>query len=321
MRLESFQVNPDRPFLFRRFTIDGRMNDHLKGLLITFTGVLFILPDSLFVRLIGTDGVTVAFWKALLIGLVLGTGLLITRGPAAYRETFSQGKLVWAYAACSGAAGALFVIAVAHTSIANVVFIIAAMPLVSALISRVALGETISRRTAITMAVVPVGIGLIAYGSGETEGASLKGDLIAVGIVIVFSIGLTIARHLRPVSMVPAIPAGMLGVALVLLPFAAPLSVPSDDWIWVTLHGGFFVTISTALLAIGPRYLPSAEVALLILVESVLAPILAWVVVGEDPGKWALIGGAVVVGALAVSNMIALMRGRRVAVKPGPPRT
>ena len=96
---------------------------------------------------------------------------------------------------------------------------------------------------------------------------------------------------------------------------------PSDDWIWVALHGGFFVTISTALLAIGPRYLPSAEVALLILVESVLAPILAWVVVGEDPGKWALIGGAVVVGALAVSNMIALMRGRRVAVKPGPPRT
>ena len=48
------------------------MTDHLKGLLITFTGVLFILPDSLFVRLIGTDGVTVAFWKALLIGLVLG---------------------------------------------------------------------------------------------------------------------------------------------------------------------------------------------------------------------------------------------------------
>lgn len=297
------------------------MTDHLKGLLITFTGVLFILPDSLFVRLIGTDGITVAFWKAFLIALVLGFGLLVTQGPSAYRTTFAAGPLVWVYAACSGAAGALFVIAVAHTSIANVVFIVAAMPLVSALFSRVALGERITRRTALTMAVVPVGIGLIAYGSGETEGASLTGDLIACGIVVVFSIGLTIARHLRPVSMVPAIPPGMLAAALVLLPFAAPFSVPKDDWLWVALHGGFFVTISTALLATGPRFLPSAEVALLLLVESVLAPILAWVVVGEAPGTWALIGGGVVVGALAISNAIALSRGRRVAVKPGPPRT
>ncbi|MEC7764499.1 MAG: DMT family transporter [Pseudomonadota bacterium] len=297
------------------------MSDHLKGLLITFTGVLFILPDSLFVRLIDTDGMTVAFWKALLIGLVLGLGLLVTRGPSAYRETFAQGPLVWAYAACSGASGALFVIAVAYTSIANVVFIVAAIPLASALISRIALGERITRRTALTMAVVPIGIGFIAYGSGETEGASLKGDLIAMCIVIVFSVGLTIARKLRPVSVVPAIPAGMFGVALVLLPFAAPLSVPADDWIWVALHGGFFVTISTALLAIGPRYLPSAEVALLILVESVLAPILAWIVIGENPGIWAVIGGTVVIGALAVSNAIALVRGRRVAVTPGPTRT
>ncbi|WP_138421679.1 DMT family transporter [Maritimibacter alexandrii] len=296
------------------------MTDHLKGLLITFTGVLFILPDSLFVRLIGTDGVTVAFWKALLIGLVLGLGLLVTRGPGVYRATFAASPLVWVYAATSGASGALFVIAVAHTSIANVVFIVAAMPLASALFSRIALGEAISRRTALTMAVVPVGIALIAFGSGETEGASLKGDLIAVGIVIVFSIGLTVARKLRPVSVVPAIPAGMLGAALVLFPFATPLSVPADDWIWVALHGGFFVTVSTALLATGPRFLPSAEVALLLLVESVLAPVLAWVVVGEDPGKWALIGGAVVIGALAVSNGIALVQGRRVAVKPGPPR-
>ena len=171
-----------------------------------------------------------------------------------------------------------------------------------------------------TLLDFPVGSALIAFGSGETEGASLKGDLIAVGIVIVFSIGLTVARKLRPVSVVPAIPAGMLGAALVLFPFATPLSVPADDWIWVALHGGFFVTVSTALLATGPRFLPSAEVALLLLVESVLAPVLAWVVVGEDPGKWALIGGAVVIGALAVSNGIALVQGRRVAVKPGPPR-
>jgi drug/metabolite transporter (DMT)-like permease len=61
-------------------------------------------------------------------------------------------------------------------------------------------------------------------------------------------------------------------------------------------------------LALGPRYIPSPEVGLLILLESVLAPLLAWVVVGEDPGPYALVGGAVVIGALAVSNVVALSR-------------
>jgi drug/metabolite transporter (DMT)-like permease len=297
------------------------MSDHLKGLIITFVGVLCIVPDSLMVRLIETDGVTVAFWKALLTGTVTGLALLIWRGPRVFRETFAPGPKIWVYAATSGAAGTLFVIAVANTSIANVVFILAATPLVSALLSWLALGERLSRRTAITMAVVPVGIAIIAYGSGETEGASIRGDLIALGLAVVFSIGLTIARSVRPVSVVPAIAPGMLGAALVLLPFADPFSVPAGDWIWVALHGGFFIVLSTALLAMGPRYLPSAEVALLLLVESVLAPLLAWVVVGEDPGRWALVGGAIVIGALLVSNLVALARGRRVPVKPGPPRT
>lgn len=294
------------------------MSDHVKGLLITFAGVLFILPDSLMVRLIATDGVTVAFWKALLTGTVTGGALLIWGGPNVFRETFAPGVRVWVYAACSGAAGTLFVIAVSHTSIANVVFILAAMPIVAALFSRVALGETLARRTLFTMAVVPIGIGIIAYGSVETEGASFLGDLIAMGLVVVFSIALTIARSLRPISVVPAIAPGMLAAALVLLPFSSPFSVPSDDWIWVALHGGFFIVLSTALLAIGPRYLPSAEVALLLLVESVFAPLLAWLVVGENPGVWALIGGAVVISALAVSNVVALVRGR--SRKPATPR-
>ena len=74
------------------------------------------------------------------------------------------------------------------------------------------------------------------------------------------------------------------------------------------LGHGAFIAAATCLLTLGPRYISSAEVSLLILLESVLAPILVWFVIGEDPGVWALIGGAVVVGALLVSNLVALRR-------------
>ena len=72
---------------------------------------------------------------------------------------------------------------------------------------------------------------------------------------------------------------------------------------------GVFIVVSMSLLAIGPRYIPSAEVSLLVLLESVLAPLLVWAVVGEHPGTWTLAGGVIVVGALLVSNVVAL-KGR-----------
>lgn len=302
----------------RRFSrLLAAMSDHVKGVLITILGVLFILPDSLMVRLIGTDGVTVAFWKALLTGSVVGLGVLVVNGPVGFARVLRLGWRAWFYAACVGASGSGFVVAVALTSVANVVFIIAAMPVFAALYSRVFLGEPIGARMMATMAVVAVGLGVIANGSGETEGAHWSGDLVALGVAALFAAGLTAARSLRPASLTAAIPVGYLAAAVVLFPFAAPMSVPSDDWVWVALHGGVFIALSTALITVGPRYLPSAEVALLILLESVLAPILVWVLLGESPGRWTLAGGALVLGALAVSNAVALVQRRRVRFAPG----
>ena len=68
--------------------------------------------------------------------------------------------------------------------------------------------------------------------------------------------------------------------------------------------------MATCFLTLGPRYISSPEVSLLILLESVLAPLLVWAIVGEDPGRWAMIGGAVVIGALLASNFVALRRRR-----------
>lgn len=295
------------------------MPDHLKGLLITTLGVLLIVPDSLFVRLTDAPALTIAFWRALLAAASLGLGVLVVQGPGAYRALARLGPGLWLYIVNMAASGILFVVAVALTSIANVVFIIAAMPAFAALLSWLFLGERLSRRTAITIAVVMVGIGIIAWGSGEVEHASRLGDAVALIVAINFAIALTTARRLRTASLVPAIPFGLFMAALVLWPFTdifdvAPASLPI-----VALHGPVFIAASLALITLGPRYLPSAEVALLILLESVLAPILAWVVIGEAVGAWALAGGALVLGALAISNALALMRRPRRAARADPP--
>ncbi len=283
------------------------MTDQVKGLLYTVMGVLFVVPDSLFIRLIDAPGLVISFWRGAICGAVVLSFILLKQGSAPIRTAMNTGFLGALYAVTLGLSGVLFTLAVQLTSVANVVFIVASMPVFAALYSFAFMGEPIRKRMVLTMLAVFAGIGVIVYGSGETEGASLLGDLVALSVAAVFAISLTIARKLRPVSMVPMLPVAYLMTSLAILPFIAPFSIPDGQWHLPVLHGLFFA-VSSVGLAVGPRFIPSAEVALLILLESVLAPLLVWAVLGENPGLWALAGGAIVLCALAVSNVVALRR-------------
>lgn len=292
------------------------MTDQTKGLLLTFLGVMCIVPEALFVRVIDAPMLTLAFWKVTLVGLAIGAGLLIAQGTAPFRALRQGGWASAIYIGGVACAGVGFVLAVRLTSVANVVFILASLPVFAAIYSRVFLGEPISRRMLFTIAAVLLGLAVIAFGSGETENAALAGDLVALSISAIFAGALTAARHARAVSMVPAVALAYLLAGLALLPVAAPLAMPAEELPKMLLYA-VFMALSAGLIALGPRYISSAEVGLLVLLESVLAPLLVWAVLGEDPGIYALIGGGVVISALFLSNLVALSRRRRV-VPPMP---
>ncbi len=287
------------------------MTDQTKGLLLTFLGVMCIVPEALFVRVIDAPMLTLAFWKVASVGLAIGTGLVLAQGTAPFRALRRAGWASAIYVGGVACAGVGFVLAVRLTSVANVVFILASLPVFAAIYSKVFLGEPISRRMFFTIAAVLAGLAVIAIGSGETENASRAGDLLALSISAIFAGALTAARHARAVSMVPAVALGYLLAGAVLLPVAQPLKMPAAELPQMLLYAAFMAA-SAGLIALGPRYISSAEVGLLVLLESVLAPLLVWAVLGEDPGVYALIGGGIVVGALFLSNLIALSRRRRV---------
>lgn len=289
------------------------MTDHLKGIVITTVGVLFVVPDSLFVRLIDAQPMVTAFWRALVAGALVLVIVLVWQGPGAFRSVLRTGWIGALYVVLIGSTAPAFVLAVAQTSVANVVFIFACMPIFAALFSRLTLGEPIHLRMVLTMLAVLLGLGIIAYGSGTSDIASWRGDLWALYIAVAYALALTLVRQLRSVTMIPAIPVAFLGAALAIGAATDPLPALAANWPLFLGHGAT-IAVATCLLAVGPRYISSAEVALLVLLESVLAPILVWALVGEHPGPWALCGGAVVIGALVISNLVALRAlGRRTA--------
>ena len=287
------------------------MNDHLKGLTITTLGVLFIVPDSLFVRLIDAEPMVTAFWRGMISGLLILLALTVFQGVTAFSTIRRTGWMGVIYALLIGSTAPAFVLAITHTSVANAVFIFAATPVFAAIISRIFLGEPIRLRMVLTMLVVLFGLGIIAFGSGSTELASWRGDLWALYVSMAFAAALTAVRRVRETPMIPVIPIAYIGAALVVGSFIAPLAAFQAQWPLFLGHGAF-IAVATWLLTLGPRFISSAEVSLLILLESVLAPILVWVIIGEDPGPWALVGGAVVIGALLISNLSVLRSRRRV---------
>jgi len=292
-----------------------RLPDHLKGLVLTFGGVLVLTPDSLLVRLIEADPWTMVFWRGALMALGLGGFLVLyhrRQTPARFRAMGANGLLV---AVILAAGSVLFILALNNTSVANTLVIVAAAPLIAAVFSHAFLGEPASPRT--WGAVVVALSGIVVLASGSARGGTLAGDLAALGTAVCMAGSLVLIRRVRSANMLPAmVLSGGLG-ALVVAPWTAPFSIaPDQTWLLLIL-GLVVLPVSFGLLTLGPRYLPAPEVGLILLLETVLGPLWVWLVIGEEPGQRALVGGAIVIGALVGHSLLMLRRRAPVPAESG----
>ena len=285
-------------------------NDQAKGLLLTAVGVLAIVPDSILIRLIQADILTITFWRALIPGVLISTAVLLFYRKPSLSFIKSPGASGIIFIVTHSIGTLLFVVAIELTSIASALFIISTSPVFAAIISRIFLKEKISLRMIFTIVGALIGIGIITFGSFNEEEFFAVGDVAALGVAICLAISLTAARSASNFSMIPAVGISSLLTPLCIVYFINPFNLLYLDWIYILLLGVVFAPIATCLIATGPRYITSAEVSLLLLLEAVLAPILAWLILFEIPHSSTIYGGLIVLSVLIVSNIIALRQNR-----------
>ena len=278
---------------------------HAKGLLITACGVLIITPDGLLTRLIGADHWTMIFWRALFLSL--GMWLLISlshpnRVWQQYKTIKGPGLLMVATYSLGTIS---FIFAITHTSVANTLIILSATPLFAAIIGRLLLHEKIQPRTMVAILLVVVGIAVIASGSTAQQ-SRLPGDLAAILGSFFLACGFSFVRRFPRVSSFSAISCSGLLTAIIILPLATPFSVSQADMGYLLIMGLYMLPVGTALMFLGPRYIPAPEVGLLLLLESILGPVWVWWALGEEPGNSTLIGGVIVLSTLAINAVWAL---------------
>ena len=278
-------------------------NKQVKGLVLTTIGVLAIVPDSILIRLIQADILTITFWRALIPGVIISLGVMIFyRKPTiSFLKAPKMSGLIFIISHSFGTL--FFVIAIELTSIASALFIISTSPIFAAIISRIFLNEKITYRMIFTIFGALIGIGVISLGSINSESIFAIGDIAALGAAMCLAISLTAARSASNFSMIPAVGVSSLLTSLCIFYFIEPFNLLYSDWVFILILGVIFVPIATCLIATGPRYITSAEVSLLLLLEATLAPILAWFILSEFPGFETILGGVIVISVLVFSGL------------------
>ena len=251
-------------------------------------------------RQLSLDTATQVVGRALFAALALLAYVAVAERGRVLRACRSVGLAGVGFALCLAVASAAFIAALNHTTVARVLFIQAVSPVLAALLARVLLGEPVTRRTAVAMAVALAGVGVMlgAPGSGDA-----LGDGLAVVMAFSFALALVITRHRRDVSMAPATCLSQLLLLVALFPLATPADVGGDDALWLAVMGGTQIGLGLALLAIGARLIPAAQVGLITLLEVVLGPIWVWIALSEQPDTATLVGGAIVIGAIVVQSL------------------
>ena len=245
-----------------------------------------------------------AFLALLAFVTVLNRG----RPFAAFR---SMGAAGLAVAVCTSFASGFFIVALNYANVANVLFMQAVAPIAAALLAWIALGESISRRSWVAMAIAVLGVALMVGGAGSGGVIGIGSSLV---MTLAFAVAIVITRHRRDVSMAPAICLSQLLVVLAIAPLASFATVSEHDLAFLVLLGVGQMGLGLAFLTIGARLIPAAEIALITLLEVVLAPLWVWIAISEQPAPTAIAGGVVVILAVVLQTT----QKTRASVAPGP---
>lgn len=281
---------------------------HRTGVLLMVGATLCWSSAGILVRNMDMkDSWEITFWRSMFMMIFLGVVLFAKR----WRGTPALNLHVGPATIISGALWAsmyvCFLLALGRTTVANTLVICNIAPLFAALAGRLFLHEAVATRTWVAMGVSFVGIAVMFAGS--LGGGAWLGNLIAVLVPIAFATNVVLLRRLHATTdtTVTLLISGVISM-LVTLPMALPLEATYKDLTLLAIMGAIQLALGCLLMMAATPRLSAAEVGLLSMLETLFGTLSVWLFVGEKPAAATLIGGLVVMGALAVNELLALRR-------------
>ena len=278
-------------------TVTSELGSRRRGQIFVALAALAWSSAGVLQRELSVGTSTQVAGRALVAAFALFAFVALSERGNPVRAFLAMGRAELAVAALTAVASGTFIVALNHTTVANVLFMQAVAPIAAALIAWAALHESVSRRTAVAMAVALAGVAVMVGGPGGSHGLGVG---LSVLMTLAFALAVVITRHRRDISMAPAICLSQVLVLVVASPFAHPGSIDAHDLGLILALGVGQMGLGLAFLTVGARLIPAAEVALITLLEVVLGPLWVWLALSEQPGTATLVGGAVVMSAVVL---------------------
>jgi drug/metabolite transporter (DMT)-like permease len=284
------------------------------GAALTLLAALSWSTAGLFPHLVSTDVSTTLFWRSALGGVcVLAFELLRQHGqPRASLWRLTPAE--WGMSALSAAAMITFIAAFYFAPIADVVFIYGAFPIVTLLLSALLLGTAIARADVLCAALVAVGVGIILWGQASFDSA--VGSLMSFSATLLFGLMTVGIKRFPQAQMVKVTYTGAFMSALVMAPFASFAHTSAHDIAWLWLYGFLNIGVGFGCYLLGVRRIKPVLASVLCMVEIPLAPLWAYLLLGQQVGWQSLVGGAVVL--LSVTGSLVWAGWRHAPGGPAP---
>ena len=280
------------------------LTDQQKGSLMAFIAVMFITPDSLFIRLSNVETWGLVFYRGIIPFFTVFFGMLLIYKLNFFKILFNSGYHGLIYVGTFSLTNITFVVSIQNTNVANTLVMIATAPMLSAILGAIFLKEPPDKKTWVSIIVTFLAIIYIFFDSLKL--GNFYGDLLGFITALGLAVGAVTIRSAKTKNLVPAAVVGKLFVATFALFFIESFVLSGNDLFIIPLMCILCVAIPFVLVTIAPRFIPAAEVNLFFLLETIIGPIWVWFIIKEQPTIETLQGGAIIIITIAIHSFLKL---------------
>ena len=282
------------------------LTDQKKGSLMAFVAVMFITPDSLFIRLSNVETWSLVFYRGIIPFVLVFIGMLLIYRLKFFNLLRSNGYYGFAYVLTFSVTNIAFVVSIQNTNVANTLIMIATAPMLSAILGLFFLKENPDKKTWVAIFITFFAALYIFYDSIKL--GNFFGDILGFVAAMGLAVGAVIIRSAKKLNLVPSAVVGKLIIALFAMLFVKDYSLNNNDIYIVPLMCVMCVAIPFVLVTIAPRFITAAEVNLFFLLETIIGPIWVWLIIKEQPSPETIVGGAIIVLTIATHSFLKLKK-------------
>ena len=282
------------------------LTDQKKGSLMAFVAVMFITPDSLFIRLSNVETWSLVFYRGIIPFVLVFIGMLLIYRLKFFNLLRSNGYYGLAYVLTFSVTNIAFVVSIQNTNVANTLIMIATAPMLSAILGSFFLKENPDKKTWLAIFITFFAALYIFYDSIKL--GNFFGDILGFVAAMGLAVGAVIIRSAKKLNLVPSAVVGKLIIALFAMLFVKDYSLNNNDIYIVPLMCIMCVAIPFVLVTIAPRFITAAEVNLFFLLETIIGPIWVWLIIKEQPTPETIVGGAIIVLTIATHSFLKLKK-------------